>query len=193
MADLNPQDRIRQTEELSDAGQAQVQQTRAQLEKLDTQIAGAPAKIERLQSELHTVLLDSSESSPHEREPHALQDRIRRTEQLAKDRQTARDQLGWQYQAEQVTAKELRLNVTRAHDSALWHEFQATLAPLDATLRQAEVAWTTCAASAQHMVATPAHLGGSDRASSRLAEIRAQLARAREGLADPLKLPHCRE
>ncbi len=142
---------------------------------------------------MQTLMLDPSDSPAYERKTHELQDNIRRAEQLAKDRPAACGPLGQRFEAESGAAQELRTNVTRAHAGALWHEFQATLGGLDAALRQAEAAWTTCAASAQHMVATPAHLGGSDKASSRLAEIRAQLVRAREGPPDSLKLPHCRE
>lgn len=143
MTDLNPQEHIPQMQELSEAGEAQLQRTRAQLEKLDAQIADAPSEVERLQGELHTILLDPSKSPAHERKTHELQDAIRRTEQLASDRQAARGPLAQRFASESVAAQELRTNVTRAHGGALWHEFQDSLSRLDAALRRVEAAWTT--------------------------------------------------
>jgi len=109
-------------------------------------------------------------------------------------RQAARSPLAQRYQQEQIKLNHLQENVQRARAGQLWAEFQETLLPLDAALRQAEAAWKVAATVAQRMAATPPHLGGSSRASDRLDELRPLLARAlRESNAYAIELPRCQE
>lgn len=106
-------------------------------------------------------------------------------------RQAARGPLAQSYQQEQIKLNYLQENARRARSGQLWAEFQETLVPLDAALRQAEATWKVAATVAQRMAATPPHLGGSSRASDRLDELRPLLARAlRESSAYAVEFPH---
>ncbi len=191
---IDPAEHVHLVEAEYQQAEAAMRQTETRLQELDRQLAAAPGQVEDLQQKLYSLLSAPSDSAAYNRKVSEVQATIRDTERLAQDRQAARGPLAQHYGQEQGELNQLQRNVTSARAGQLWAEFQATLLPLDAALRQAETAWKAASVVAQRITVTAPHLGGSSRASDRLEELRPVLARAlRESNAYAIEFPRCQD